>query len=107
MDRRARWLGVVAAAVVIGNLLDAVFTLIYTHVGLAEEANPLLRAVLADSPVRFMLVKLGLVSMGVALLWRLRRRRSAVAGLVTAGAAYVWLVVYHLSAVSALVAIAP
>jgi Domain of unknown function (DUF5658) len=107
MSARRSWLEVVAASVVICNLMDAVFTLIYTDLGLAREANPLLRDVLADSPLRFMLIKLALVSMGVALLWRLRGRRAAVAGLVTAGAAYAWLIVYHLSAVPGLVAYAP
>jgi hypothetical protein len=96
----------VAAAIVVLNLLDAVFTLVYTRLGLAEEANPLLQHVLADSPLRFVVVKLGLVSMGVALLWRQRHRRTAAAGLLATGAMYVWLLGYHLSAVPQLVAFA-
>lgn len=100
------WLAPVAAAVVVLNLLDAVFTLVYTGVGLAQEANPLLEQVLAESPLHFVLVKLGLVSMGVGLLWRLRHRRTAAVGLVATGAAYSWLLLYHLSAVPQLVAAA-
>ena len=101
------WLGGVAAAVVILNLLDAMFTLVYTDLGLAEEANPLLRQALTESPLRFVLIKLGLVSAGVALLWRLRHRRTAAIGLIATGAAYAWLLVVHLSAVPQLVALAP
>ncbi len=88
-----------AAAVVICNVIDAVFTIIYTDLGLAREANPLLSSALADSPLLFMLIKLALVSMGVLLLWRLRHRRTAAAGLIASGAAYSWLIIYHLSAV--------
>jgi hypothetical protein len=101
------WIGVVAGIVVVFNLVDAMFTLAYTHLGLAREANPLLEQTLADSPLRFMIIKLGLVSMGVTLLWRLRDRRAAVAGLVVSGTAYALLVGYHLSEVSQLVALAP
>jgi Domain of unknown function (DUF5658) len=101
------WLGVVATGVVVFNLIDAMFTLVYTHLGLAQEANPLLQQVLAESPLRFMLIKLGLVSLGVALLWRARHRRTAVIGLVASGAMYSWLILYHLSAVPQLVAAAP
>jgi Domain of unknown function (DUF5658) len=104
MDLRQRWLSRIACAVVICNVVDAVFTIVYTDLGLAREANPLLEPALADSPLRFMLIKLGLVSMGVALLWRLRHRRTAAAGLIASGAAYSWLILYHLSGVSQLLA---
>jgi hypothetical protein len=98
MDSRRRWLHRIAVGVVICNLIDAVFTILYTDLGLAREANPLLEPALADSPLLFMLIKLSLVSMGVALLWRLRHRRAAAAGLIASGAAYCWLIAYHLSA---------
>lgn len=90
---------VVAGAVVVLNLLDAIFTILYTHVGLATESNPLMHTVLNAHPVVFMLAKLGLVSLGVLLLWRLRHRRSAVAGLFAVSTAYAMLLFYHLSAV--------
>lgn len=89
----------VAAAVLVLNLVDAMFTLIYTRVGVATEANPLMAQALAASPLAFMAAKLALVSLGVALLWRLRARRAAVAGLIAAGTAYTGLLLYHLSAV--------
>lgn len=96
----------VAGAVVVLNLFDAMFTLFYTHVGMATESNPLMLQVLSASPIVFMLAKLGLVSLGVMLLWRLRHHRTAVAGLVAASGAYVMLVIYHLSAVPAALQIA-
>lgn len=102
-----RWPELIAASIVVLNLLDAMFTLAYTQVGLAREANPLLEPVLADSPVGFVLVKLGLVSLGVALLWRLRHRATACVGLIAGGVAYSSLLLLHLSAVPALVALAP
>lgn len=97
----------IALGVLIANVVDAVFTIIYTDLGVAREANPLLGPALEDSPLRFMLIKLGLVSLGVLLLWRLRHRRAAVAGLIAAAATYSWLIGYHLTGVPHLVAAAP
>jgi hypothetical protein len=92
-----------AGFVVVLNLLDAMFTLAYTHAGLATEANPLMEKFLSASPVLFMIAKLALVSMGVLVLWRLRHHRSARFGLVATSAAYVMLLCYHLSAAKHLV----
>lgn len=99
---RSTLLVAAGAVVVVLNLLDAMFTLVYTHAGLASESNPLMDHVLAASPVLFMVAKLGLVSLGVLLLWRLRSHRAARFGLVATGAAYVVLLGYHLSAVDRL-----
>ena len=94
---------VAAGFVVVLNLLDAMFTVAYTHAGVATEANPLMERFLAASPVLFMIAKLALVSMGVLVLWRLRHHRSARFGLVATGAVYVLLLGYHLSAAKHLV----
>lgn len=102
-----RWPELIAFAIIVLNLLDAMFTLVYTQGGLAREANPLLDHVLAGSPVGFVLVKLALVSLGVALLWRWRHRATACLGLVAGGVAYASLLLLHLSAVPSLVALAP
>ncbi|MEO8699823.1 MAG: DUF5658 family protein [Kofleriaceae bacterium] len=91
------------AAVIILNLLDAIFTIIYTRLGLAVESNPLMDKVLVSSPVLFMIAKLGLVSLGVLLLWRLRYHRAARFGLLGTSTAYIALLVYHLSGVERLV----
>lgn len=97
-------LTLIASAVVILNLLDAVFTLAYTSSGVATEANPVMDHALDASPLTFMLVKLSLVSLAVLLLWRMRHRRTAVVGLIGASVTYTTLLLYHLSAVPQLVA---
>jgi len=89
-------LRLVVVALLLLNLLDAVFTLVWIEAGIAEEANLLLEGILSRSAVGFMLVKMALVSLGVALLWRHRDRRLAVAGLSTACLAYNTLLIYHL-----------
>ena len=93
-------LRVLVVALVILNLLDAVFTLTWVQLGVATEANVLLAGVLDTSAVGFMLVKIGLVSLGVELLWRQRRRPLAVVGLVVCFVAYNTLLVYHLGIVA-------
>jgi hypothetical protein len=99
-------LSVVAAAVVVLNLADALFTLVYVQAGLADESNPFMETALGHGPVGFMIVKLALVSLGVTLLFRLRARPVATAGLVGTALAYSGLFLYHLSGVPALVSVA-
>ena len=94
----------VVLAVVVLNLLDAVFTLWWVELGIATEANVLLCGILDSSAVAFMAVKLALVSLGVLLLWRERERRLAVIGLVVCMAAYNALLIYHLGIVAVTVA---
>jgi hypothetical protein len=99
-------ISLVAAAVLVLNLADALFTLVYTRLGVAHESNPLMDRALGHGPVGFMIVKLGLVSLGVVLLVRLHERRSAIRAteLALAGSAlaYATLLVYHLAAVPSL-----
>ncbi len=95
-----------AYAVIILNLVDAMFTLVYIRAGIATEGNPLMGQALSHSPLGFMICKLALVSGGVLLLWRLRHRKSAVTGLMATSAAYACLFVYHLSAVPHLIDVA-
>jgi hypothetical protein len=98
----SRLLLVAGAIVVVMNMLDAIFTILYTRTGAATEANPLMGQMLSASPVLFMIAKLGLVSLGVLLLWRLRHRRTARFGLLATSSAYTMLIFYHLSAVDRL-----
>ena len=90
------------AVIVILNLIDAIFTIIYTRTGLAVESNPLMDKVLVSSPVLFMAAKLTLVSLGVLVLWRLRHHRAARLGLFATSTAYTVLLGYHLSGVDRL-----
>jgi hypothetical protein len=99
-------LSMAAYAVIILNLVDAIFTLVYVRMGMATEGNPLMGQALSHSPVGFMSVKLALVSGGVLLLWRLRHRKSAMTGMFATSAAYVMLLCYHLSAVPQLIEVA-
>jgi hypothetical protein len=98
-------MSMVASAVLVLNLFDAVFTLIYVRLGLAREANPFMQGALGKSPIEFMLLKLGLVSLCVLLLARVReqRTRAADVALVGSALAYSTLLVYHQSAVGLLV----
>ena len=93
-----------ASAVVILNLLDALFTLAYTHAGLAVESNPMMQAPLAASPTLFILAKVTLVSLCVLLLWRLGPRKPTVIAMAGAATTYMIVLAYHLTAVPQLVA---
>jgi hypothetical protein len=94
----------VAAALLILNLVDGIFTLLWIQSGLADEGNPLMDQALSGGPVGFMIIKLSLVSLGVGLLWRLRHRRAAMVAMVATTTAYGSLCLYHLAAVTHLVA---
>src|SRR5512145_463477 len=72
------WLEGLVKALLVLNLLDAVFTLFWINVGLAREANALMRDLVHNPPVAFVAVKLGLVALGSYLLWARRRSSSAV-----------------------------
>lgn len=96
-------LRLVVVALVLLNLLDAVFTLAWVEWGVAEEANLLLEDILSRSAVAFVVVKMSLVSLGVLLLWRLREQKLAVFGLGLSLLAYNALLLYHFSIVAAAV----
>jgi hypothetical protein len=98
-----RWLRRIASVIVVLNLVDAIFTLLYTSGHLAREGNPLMQGVLAASPVMFMITKLSLVSLCVFMLWRYGHRFTAVIGLIGATVMYVILIGYHLTAVPLLI----
>ena len=97
--RPLSWLFVAAAACIVLNLVDALFTLVYVTSGAAVEANPLMAVLLDASPLWFMIGKLALVSLGVQLLWRFRHQRLAVLGLCTVLCMYTALAAYHVSSI--------
>lgn len=95
-ERSISVLRLVVLAVIVANLLDAVFTMFWVESGIAVEANALMAVVLERSAVGFTALKLAVVSAGVLVLWRLRHRsRLAVPGLVGCCVAYSSLMVYH------------
>lgn len=98
-----RWLQGIVKAVLVLNLLDALFTLIWVHAGLASEANPLVAELVNENAVGFVLVKLGLVGLGSWLLWQRRQRPIAVIGIVAAFLTYYLILLYHIGYASNLV----
>ena len=99
-------MSLVAAAVLILNLADALFTLVYVRLGVAREGNPFMASALGRGALGFMIVKLGLVSLCVLLLVRLRERKAAgrapSLALIGSAVAYATLLIYHLAAVPSL-----
>jgi len=98
-----RWLHGIVKLVLVLNLCDAVFTLIWVYAGLAREANPLIADTLSDSPVLFASAKLGLVGLGSLLLWKNRDRALAVIGIFVAFLVYYLIFLYHVGYLSLLI----
>jgi hypothetical protein len=96
-SRQTRWLEGIIGALLVLNLCDAVFTLLWVRLGLAREANHLMRALVEEHAILFMVVKIGLVSLGSLLLWRRRHRPVAVVALFGAFLVYYAVLLYHLS----------
>jgi hypothetical protein len=90
------------ALLLLGNLLDALFTFTLLQLDLVSEANPLMRWAYESSPVSFMLLKLSCVQLGVLLLWA--QRHLPVAGMaIRAGAGlYLAIVAYHFTLMASL-----
>jgi hypothetical protein len=89
-------LGVLAAALILGNLLDALFTLTLLQLHLVYEANPLMRWVYEGSPLSFVITKLASVQLGFLMLWMHRHLPAAQMAMVAGAAAYTAVVAYHL-----------
>ena len=84
------------AMVLVLNLLDAFFTLGWVHSGMASEANPLMAFALGQGTSIFVLSKVALVVLGVALLWRHREHRFARVALVPTALLYAGVAGTHL-----------
>jgi len=95
-DGRGGWLRTAVLLVLVLNLADAVFTMLWVETGIATEANVLLRDLIERSAVSFAAAKIGLVSLGVLLLWRQRQRPLASFGIALCCIAYNGLFAYHL-----------
>lgn len=97
------WLQGIVKALLVLNLLDALFTLVWVRAGLAREANPLIAQLVNEHAVGFVLVKLALVSLGSWLLWQYRERPAAVIAIVAAFLTYYLILLYHIQYASGLV----
>ncbi len=93
--QRGGWLWTAVTAVLLLNLGDAIFTMVWVHSGVATEANVLLADLVERNAVGFAAAKCMLVSLGLLLLWRQRRRRLAAFGIGLVCVAYSCLLIYH------------
>jgi len=100
--RQFRWLAVIVAGVMLLNLLDAGFTLVWVRTGLAEEGNLLIRHLVMEHPVLFVAAKMALVGLGSALLWMRRHNPAAVVGIFVVFLIYYALLIYHVGFVGVL-----
>ena len=97
-DRR---LGLMAATLIVGNLLDGLFTVTLLQLHLVREANPVMRWLYEGSPLSFMATKLLCVHVGLMLLWGQRHLPAAQRAMATGAAVYAAVVLYHLSLIAA------
>ncbi|RKG81162.1 MULTISPECIES: DUF5658 family protein [Corallococcus] len=92
-----------SVALLMLNLLDGLFTLLFLQLGVAEELNPVMRVAYEQSPLVFMFSKLLIVNAGLCLLC-LHRKLKASRFAIRAGAVvYAIIVVYHLAFLAHLV----
>src|SRR5712692_6784040 len=91
----------ISMAVLVLNLLDALFTLAFLQLELAVEANPLMNLAYRSSPLAFVLIKLGMVQVGIMILHLHRQFRVAHYALNIAAAVYAGIVSYHLAFIAA------
>ena len=94
--RHLVWLDGIVKAVIVLNLLDLLFTLVWVGAGHAEEANLLLVNLVREHPVAFVLTKISLVSLGSYLLWKYRAHALAVVGIFSIFMVYYFVLLYHL-----------
>ena len=100
-----QWLNGIIVAVVILNILDLLFTLVWSQLGVMREVNILMGQLLSIRPALFALVKIVLVSLSLYLLWRYRRHPFAVVGLFSVFTAYYSVLLHHLRFASFLTSI--
>jgi hypothetical protein len=91
-----RWLQGIIKWILVLNLLDGVFTLVWVQYFYAEEFNVMLRDLAHGKMVLFMVVKLALVSLGSLFLWRNRNHPFAVVAIFLAFFVYYLVLLYHL-----------
>ncbi len=91
-----RWLYGIAQWLLVLNLLDGIFTIVWVQYFSAVEYNFMLRDLAHGDILLFMLVKLTLVSLGTIYLWRNRDHPLAVVSIFLAFFAYYLVLLYHL-----------
>lgn len=92
-----------SVALLMLNLMDGLFTLLFLQLGVAEELNPLMRLAYEQSPLFFMFAKLLIVNTGLWLLCLHRRLRASRIAIRAGAVVYGIIVVYHLAFLTHLV----
>ena len=98
-----RWLHGIVKTVLVLNLIDAIFTLVWVRYGFAREANLMIDRLVDQNAVGFFAVKLGLVGMGSWLLWQRRDHATAVIAIFIAFLTYYLVLLYHVQHAATLV----
>jgi len=83
-------------AIVALNLFDAVATLTWINLGLAEEANPLMEPLISYCPSCFVAVKMAIVFLVCLFLWKERENSYALLASKIVFAAYTVLALWHM-----------
>jgi hypothetical protein len=97
------WLHGIVKTVLVLNLLDAIFTLVWVRYGFAREENLMIDRLVERHAFAFFAVKLGLVGMGSWLLWQRRNHATAVVAIFVAFLAYNLVLLYHVQYAATLV----
>jgi hypothetical protein len=77
--------------------LDALLTLRFLQLGIADELNPFMRQAYQLSPAWFIVGKLGAVQLGMAVLFSQRSHPFARFGLAFCASVYGLIVLYQLA----------
>ena len=94
--RHFEWLYGIAKWILVLNLADGIFTMVWVEYYEAREMNLLMSDLVHSNGLSFMLVKLTLVSLGTLFLWRNRSNALAVISLFIAFFSYYWVLLVHL-----------
>ncbi|NMO23419.1 hypothetical protein HPC49_51175 [Pyxidicoccus fallax] len=102
-SRASFYVSPASVALLMLNLLDGLFTLLFLQLGVAEELNPLMRVAYEQSPLIFMGSKLVIVNAGLWLLCLHRRMKASRIAIRAGAVVYGIIVVYHLAFLTHLV----
>jgi|TARA_R110000824_G_scaffold21150_4_gene79125 hypothetical protein len=82
--------------VLILNILDAALTSFVISNAMAVEANPIMGAILEYGIVPFVVVKLGVISLSLRVLWVFKDRKLAQIGTAVCIVCYSCLILYFI-----------
>ncbi len=77
------------------NLLDAFLSILWINSGAAVEANPIMAAAMSHGMSFFVLVKISMVSMAIAILWHTRQNLLSRWSSLLASLSMGLVVIYH------------